>query len=92
MTVQRYGVGDYFNFHYDHLRPDVPHHYALLERSDWHCRVGTCLLYLDEPEDGGATLFANLGLRIFPKRGSLLYFAIHKMAMKPVRCMRERRY
>jgi len=37
-------------------------------------RVGTLIMYLKEPERGGSTYFANLGQRIFPRKGSALFF------------------
>ena len=49
----------------------------------WHCedgakefsfRVGTYILYLNDVEDGGETEFLYYGMRVKPKRGTLVIF------------------
>lgn len=37
-------------------------------------RLATLIIYLQTPEAGGATYFANQGLRVAPRRGSALFF------------------
>ena len=38
-------------------------------------RLATLIVYLREPEAGGATYLANLGMRIKPRKGSALFFS-----------------
>ena len=38
-------------------------------------RVETVLMYLNTPEEGGETVFPDVGLSIPPKRGNALFFA-----------------
>ncbi len=73
LQVLRYGVGGEYRAHFDWFNPDHP-------GSDRHLRtggqrVGTCILYLSEVEDGGGTRFPNLGLEVRPRPGAVLYFA-----------------
>jgi len=37
-------------------------------------RMVTCLLYLDEPEEGGATSFPNLDMEVIARKGRMLLF------------------
>lgn len=70
--VQRYNPGGLYRPHFDYFPPEQ-------SGSASHMRVGgqrvaTVILYLSEPENGGATLFPNLGLRIYPVIGRALFF------------------
>lgn len=37
-------------------------------------RVSTLIIYLNDVEEGGATVFPSIGLSVIPKRGSAVYF------------------
>jgi prolyl 4-hydroxylase len=37
-------------------------------------RMVTCLLYLDEPEEGGGTSFPNLDMEVIARKGRMLLF------------------
>jgi len=70
--VQRYNPGGLYRPHFDYFPPEQP-------GSASHMRVGgqrvaTVILHLSEPVAGGATLFPNLGLRVYPVRGRALFF------------------
>ncbi len=67
---QRYAVGQEFRWHTDYFEPDGPDY-------DRFCRVGgqrtwTLMVYLDAPEEGGATRFRRIGKTIQPETGKLL--------------------
>ena len=38
-------------------------------------RVATLIMYLHEPEAGGATVFPDAALSVLPKRGSAVFFS-----------------
>lgn len=72
IQVLRYGVGGEYKPHFDYFPPDdsgsVPH----LARGGQ--RVSTLVIYLNDVEAGGETVFPEIGLEIVPKRGSAVYF------------------
>lgn len=67
---QRYAVGQEFRAHTDTFEPTGADYYT-------HCaetgnRSWTAMIYLNEPEDGGATRFKAIGKTIQPETGKLL--------------------
>lgn len=72
LQVLRYGPGGEYQPHHDYFDPDSPGSAAELKRGGQ--RVGTLIMYLKEPERGGATIFPDIGLEIAPKRGAALFF------------------
>ena len=38
-------------------------------------RVATLVMYLNNVEQGGETIFPEIGLKVFPKKGSILFFS-----------------
>uniref|UniRef100_A0A7S1XMC5 Fe2OG dioxygenase domain-containing protein n=2 Tax=Phaeomonas parva TaxID=124430 RepID=A0A7S1XMC5_9STRA len=73
--VVRYTLGQKFGWHGDALPKEM------LEPggSDGGQRVGTLLVYLNDVENGGATVFRDLGLdgaplKVQPKKGRALLF------------------
>ena len=67
---QRYAVGQEFKAHTDTFEPGSPEylvHCAQLGQRTW-----TAMLYLNEPEAGGATRFKAIGKTIQPEMGKLL--------------------
>jgi prolyl 4-hydroxylase len=70
MQVVVYEKGQKFNPHYDFFSPDTP---DLVQRGN---RNKTILVYLNDvkEEDGGATVFPKLNLKIQPKAYRAIYF------------------
>lgn len=67
---QRYAVGQEFKSHTDYFDPqgqDYAKYCAHAGNRTW-----TCMVYLDEPEDGGATRFPRIGKTIRPERGKMI--------------------
>ena len=67
---QRYAPGQEFKLHTDTFEPGGADYYI-------HCaeagqRTWTAMIYLNEPEDGGATRFKTIGKIIYPETGKLL--------------------
>jgi prolyl 4-hydroxylase len=72
LQVQRYTQGQDYRSHYDFFDEGSAAHEAAMAHGGQ--RLATLILYLKEPEAGGATYFANLGMRIAPRKGSALFF------------------
>ncbi|HTI67231.1 MAG TPA: 2OG-Fe(II) oxygenase [Caulobacteraceae bacterium] len=70
MQGQRYAVGQEFKAHTDYFEPagaDFQRYCAVAGQRTW-----TVMIYLNEPEDGGGTLFRDVNLMIRPETGSLV--------------------
>ena len=70
MQGQRYAVGQEFKLHTDYFEPNGT------DYND-HCRISgqrtwTAMIYLNEPDGGGATRFKTIGKMIQPETGKLL--------------------
>jgi prolyl 4-hydroxylase len=67
---QRYAVGQEFKPHTDYFEPnglDFQAHCSLTGQRTW-----TVMIYLNEPEAGGATRFVKIGKTVQPEAGKLL--------------------
>ena len=72
LQVLHYGPGAEYKPHHDYFDPSEPGTPTMLRRGGQ--RVGTVVVYLNEPEQGGATYFPETGLRIQPRRGNAVFF------------------
>ena len=59
--------------HYDYFDPRAPGTPAILKRGGQ--RVATLIIYLLEPEAGGATVFPDLDVQVAPVRGNAVFFS-----------------
>lgn len=73
LQVLRYRPGAEYKPHYDYFEPNELTTPGLLEHGGQ--RVGTLLIYLNEPERGGATQFPDVGLDVMPRRGHAVFFS-----------------
>ena len=67
---QRYSAGQEFKAHTDTFEPGGYDYY--LHTADSGQRTWTAMVYLNRPEDGGATRFKAIGKTIQPERGKLV--------------------
>ncbi len=67
---QRYEAGQEFKHHADFFYIDQPYWEEVKPHGGQ--RTWTAMIYLDEPESGGATHFPHLEVTVVPKRGRLL--------------------
>src|SRR4051812_1727350 len=72
LQVLRYASGARSAPHFDFLMPTNPANHASLARSGQ--RVSTLVAYLNDPEEGGETVFPEAGISVAPRKGSALYF------------------
>lgn len=73
LQVLRYPEGGRFETHYDFLDPESPD--AIAAQSHGGHRIATVVMYLREPEIGGATTFPDVGLEVSPQKGSAVFFS-----------------
>ena len=67
---QRYHPGQEYKVHCDYFPPRAD--YWPLMRESGGQRVWTTMIYLSDVEEGGETEFPRLGLKVPPRRGTLL--------------------
>jgi len=58
--------------HYDSWELDTPE--RIKHAQGWGQRVKTALVYLNDVEEGGATVFPKLGITVPPKKGRMVIF------------------
>jgi prolyl 4-hydroxylase len=73
LQVLHYGPGTEYKPHYDYFDPAEPGTPAILQRGGQ--RVATLIMYLHEPEEGGATVFPDIEVRVAPRRGNAVFFS-----------------
>ncbi|XP_070073749.1 prolyl 4-hydroxylase subunit alpha-2 [Drosophila takahashii] len=64
--VMNYGIGGYYYIHFDFLGYSKENDVSLSDR------IATVVFYLNDVPQGGATVFPDLKLTVFPKKGSAL--------------------
>ena len=73
LQVLRYPPGAQYRPHYDYFDPREAGTPAILKRGGQ--RVGTLIMYLFEPEAGGATVFPDIDVQVAPVRGNAVFFS-----------------
>lgn len=73
LQVLHYRPGAEYKPHYDYFDPREPGTANITRRGGQ--RVGTLVMYLNEPVRGGGTTFPDVGLEVSPKRGHGVFFA-----------------
>jgi len=73
LQVLRYAPGAEYRPHHDYFDPDQPGTPAVLKRGGQ--RVGTLVIYLNAPPEGGMTTFPELGLNVHPAPGHAVFFS-----------------
>ena len=73
LQVLRYPPGAQYRPHYDYFDPREPGTPAILTRGGQ--RVATLIMYLFEPEAGGATVFPDIDVQVAPVRGNAVFFS-----------------
>ena len=76
IQVLNYQVGAEYKPHYDYFDPGEPGTPTILKRGGQ--RVGTVVMYLNEPARGGGTTFPDVGLEVAPVRGNAVFFSYNR--------------
>lgn len=72
IQVLNYKVGAEYKPHYDYFDPKQTG--SARHLSNGGQRVSTLIMYLNNVEDAGETIFPEVGLSIVPKKGTAIYF------------------
>jgi len=73
LQILNYQIGGEYRPHYDYFRPDAPGSAKHLARGGQ--RTATLIIYLNDVDGGGETIFPRNGLSIVPAKGSAIYFS-----------------
>ncbi|XP_013181599.1 PREDICTED: prolyl 4-hydroxylase subunit alpha-2-like [Papilio xuthus] len=72
LQIVNYGLGGHFSPHFDFFlsdtEPDLP------KMKEYGNRIATTIFYMSEVTEGGATVFTELGLTVFPVKNAALYW------------------
>lgn len=72
LQLLRYGVGAEYKPHFDWFDNGVPGQAKLFGTAGQ--RTATIVMYLNDVEAGGGTLFPELGLEVAPRKGGAVFF------------------
>jgi prolyl 4-hydroxylase len=72
LQVMRYGAGGEYLPHFDYFEPDEKGSQPHLATGGQ--RVSTLIMYLDDVEAGGETIFPRIDFSYVPRKGQALYF------------------
>jgi prolyl 4-hydroxylase len=72
LQVLHYGTGGEYKPHFDYFPPEDPGSHVQMTIGGQ--RVSTLVMYLNDVEEGGTTIFPDVGLEVVPKKGSAVYF------------------
>jgi prolyl 4-hydroxylase len=73
LQILHYGPGAHYEPHFDYFDPSDPGTANLVARGGQ--RVATLIMYLNNVECGGATIFPGLALEVAPIRGNAVFFS-----------------
>jgi prolyl 4-hydroxylase len=73
LQVLRYGPGAEYRPHHDYFDPAQPGSGSILKRGGQ--RVGSLVMYLNTPTQGGGTTFPDVGLEVAPIKGNAVFFS-----------------
>jgi prolyl 4-hydroxylase len=76
LQILHYTPGTEYKPHYDYFDPSQPGTPTILRRGGQ--RVGTVIMYLEEPEKGGGTVFPDVHVEVAPKRGHAVFFSYER--------------
>ena len=72
LQILNYKVDGEYKTHFDYFPPEDPGSAAHIAKGGQ--RVSTLVMYLNDVERGGETLFPHVQLSVVPKKGSAVYF------------------
>lgn len=72
LQIAHYVTGAQFFAHYDYFNPNSPGGKLLCKRGGQ--RKATLIIYLNQPEAGGETVFPRIKLSIVPVKGDAVFF------------------
>jgi len=76
LQVLHYRPGAEYKPHYDYFDPAEPGTATILRRGGQ--RVATLVIYLNEPAQGGGTVFPDVHLEVAPRQGNAVFFSYER--------------
>ena len=76
LQVLHYRPGAEYKPHYDYFDPAEPGTPTILRRGGQ--RVGTLVIYLNTPEQGGGTTFPDVHMEVAPQRSNAVFFSYER--------------
>ena len=73
IQILHYEPGGEYKPHYDYFDPKQPGNDQVLTQGGQ--RIATLVMYLNDVEAGGSTVFPEVGIDVLPRRGNAVYFA-----------------
>ena len=73
LQILHYGVGGEYQPHFDYFEPEESGSAAHLRRGGQ--RISTLIMYLNDVDAGGETIFPDLGLTVAARKGGGVYFS-----------------
>jgi len=73
IQVLHYNPGAEYKPHFDYFDPADPGNRQVLAMGGQ--RVATLIIYLNDVQGGGSTVFPDIGLDVLPRRGNAVFFA-----------------
>jgi prolyl 4-hydroxylase len=73
IQILHYRPGGEYRPHHDYFDPKQPGNEQVLKQGGQ--RIATLIMYLNDVEAGGSTVFPEVGLDVLPRRGNAVYFA-----------------
>jgi prolyl 4-hydroxylase len=73
LQILHYQPGGEYKPHFDYFDPAQPGNEAVLKHGGQ--RVATLVMYLNDVDAGGSTVFPEVGLDVLPRKGNAVYFA-----------------
>ena len=73
IQVLHYQPGGEYKPHFDYFDPVHPGNQEVLAQGGQ--RIATLIMYLNDVEQGGSTVFPEIGLDVLPRKGHAVYFA-----------------
>jgi len=71
LQISNYGIGGHYEPHFDFARREEKNAFASLGTGN---RIATWLFYLSDVDMGGATVFPDLGITLWPRQGSAVFW------------------
>lgn len=73
LQILNYGVGGEYLPHFDYFEPQEPGRPSPLQTGGQ--RIATVVMYLNDVQAGGGTIFPHLNLETRPRKGGAIYFS-----------------
>ena len=73
IQILHYEPGGEYKPHFDYFDPKHPGNEQVLSQGGQ--RIATLVMYLNDVEAGGSTVFPEVGIDVLPRRGNAVYFA-----------------